>query len=348
MDARKAGLLPHVSIQGVILPSKEDMTAMITDNTANPSPNTYITFSDGSHNPEKGAGAATSWYSPTTIVSPPPNLEVLNVQVGDTQETTPYQAELVGFELAVANARAKAQPLTSFFWFHTDNQTLIRDLTEPLRPKTGLNTCIRIRSGLNKLLHLHPTAKVSILWCPSKADIPGMTAADKAAKAANSIPQLISTVPKPSTVRAQIKAQLKEAATMLPSADALTRLMKTFNPAKNFAALCKLPQPDTTFIARVRSGHCPLNSILFRFRASNTPNCNVCSQVEDIDHLLTVCIKFAGLQRKLLNKARLKNTPPNQTGLLTSPGTSQAVATFGRNTFRFYRVKFKRHIPKTQ
>lgn len=97
--------------------------------------------------------------------------------------------------------------------------------------------------------------------------------------------------------------------------------MKTFNPAETFSALCKLPQPDATFIAQILSVNCPLNSYLFRFRASDTPNCDVCSQVEGFNHLLTVCKKLAGLRRELLSEGKLKKTPPNQAGLLTNPDT---------------------------
>lgn len=320
------------------------MTAFVIDNIAEPPPNTFITFSDGSHVPEVGAGAATAWYNPA---GDPPALSepsVLRVRVGDDQDTTPYQAELSGFELVVANAQAKALQLTKFFWFFTDNQTLIRDLTEPLRAKAGMNTCIRIQASLRKLIRQHPGSKVSIIWCPSRSEVAGMTAADAAAKAAVSLPQVLDTTPNPASTKTRIKAQLRAAASIIPPKLVVDRLLGSFDPVKTYSALCKLSRPDATFIAKVRAGHCPLNGYLFRFKAANTPNCDVCSQKEDVDHLLTVCRKFAGLQKVLFGKARTLKVQPTRKGLLTNPSAYQDVANFGRQTFRFYRARFKRHI----
>lgn len=189
IDSREAGTPPHAEVQGLILPSKEEITALVNDNVSNPPPHTFIAFSNGSHVTRVGAGAATAWYnpaqgSPSTTVS-----LVLNVRVGNAQDTTPYQAKLNGFELAVANARAKAHTLTNFFWFFTDNQKIIRDLAEPMRAKAGMNTRIRIQASLGKLIRRHPGSRISILWCPSKTDVTGMQAADAAEKAAVSLPR---------------------------------------------------------------------------------------------------------------------------------------------------------------
>lgn len=60
----------------------------------------------------------------------PTSPQILKVRVGESDATTPYQAEQTGFKLAVANPKAKPPRLTDFFWFLTDNQTVIRDLTE--------------------------------------------------------------------------------------------------------------------------------------------------------------------------------------------------------------------------
>lgn len=62
---------------------------------------------------------------------------VLSVKTGAADDTSPYQAELTGFELAIANTntRAKLSRLTELLWFFTGNQTSIRDIIERLMEK---------------------------------------------------------------------------------------------------------------------------------------------------------------------------------------------------------------------
>lgn len=175
-----------------------------------------------------------------------------------------------------------------------------------------------------------------------------MTAADAAAKAAVSLPQVLDTPPDPTSTKNRIKSQLKEAKNTPPPKPVLDRLLGSFNPAKTYNTLCKLSRPDATFIAQVRAGHCPLNGYLFRFKAADTPNCDVCSQKEEVDHLLTVCKKFPGLRKTLFNRARILKTQPTRKGLLTNPSSYKDVAAFGRQTFRFYRARIKKHIHRPE
>lgn len=272
--------------------------------------------------------------------------QTLSVRVGDADVTTPYQAELAGMELAVANASSKAPVTTQFFWFLTDNQTVIRDLTEPLKVKVGMLTCLRIRGNISKLSRRYPNSKAAFIWCPSKSDVEGMKRADAAAKAATTLRQVITQPPHPPAILKQIKEQEAEAARTPPSQPELTRLLGKFNPVETFKALCKLPRPDATLVAQIRSGHCPLNSYLFRFKAVESPLCDLCRQVEDVDHFLTQCRKFIGLRRDLFKAAKASSTAPNRTQLLTNPKLFGALANYGRQSFRFYKARHRRHVPR--
>lgn len=156
-------------------------------------------------------------------------------------------------------------------------------------------TCLRIRRNFAKLLHRYPNSKAAIIWCPSKSAIEGMTRADAAAKAATDLPQLIDQPPNPPAILKRIKEQLAAAARSPPSSSELTRLLGKFNPQETLKALCKLPRSDATFVAQIRLGHCPLNSYLHRFRAVDSPKCDLCDQVEDVDHFLLQCKKFTGI-----------------------------------------------------
>lgn len=236
---------------------------------------------------------------------------MLSVRVGDADVTTPYQAELVAIELAVANARKKAPVDTHFFWFLTDNQTIIQDLTEPLRVKVGMLTCLRIRNSLLRLSTRNPNSTVAIIWCPSKSEVAGMKSADAAAKAATTLRQIITQPPYPPAILKRIKEQVAEAARTRPSQPELTRLLGKFNPEETFKALIKLSRPDATLVAQIRSGHCPLNSYLHQFKAVDSPLCGLCKQEENVDHFLTQCKKFVGLRRDLFKTARSSSTAPN-------------------------------------
>lgn len=105
----------------------------------------------------------------------------LRVRVGDTDNTTPFQAKLLGIELVVANAKAFAPQHTDLFCFFNNNQTLVRDLTETYMTKPGITACTRVRRRVEKMIHTRPEAKVALIRCPSKKDVQSMTQVDKAA-----------------------------------------------------------------------------------------------------------------------------------------------------------------------
>lgn len=341
LEASKAGKPPPAHVQGVIKASSEEASTFVSANIDQPPPQTFISFCDGSHQPEKGAGAAVVVRNTAN----PDAWPTLSVRVGDADTTTPYQAELVGLELAIANARSTAQPGTLFFWFLTDNQTMIQGMTEPLRLKPGMLTCLRLRQNLSRLISRYPNSTAALIWCPSKSAIEGMVKADAAAKTATTLRQTIDQPPNPSAILKRIKEQVLGAARLPPTSAALTRLLGNFDPTSTFKALSKLSRPDATLVAQLRSGHCPLNSYLKRFQAVESPLCDLCKQVEDVDHFLLQCRKFAGLRRDLFKAAGQSSTATNRVQLLTNPNIFDALATFGRRSYRFYKARHRRFIP---
>lgn len=340
VDSEKAGLPPNLSIQTVITPGRGEALTFIRDNVTDPPPHTFISFSNGSHIPDKGAGAAAVEFHPQN----PQGSTILSVRVGDADDTSPYLAELTGLELAVANAQTKAPRGTTFFWFITDNQVIIRDVTGSLRAKPGMSACARIRRNLSRLIRAHPGLTAAILWCPSKKDVEGLELADKAAKAATLLPQVIETRPSQDTVLRRIKQQLQDTITGAPPKHVLDRLMGFYNPLTTYKALSKLPRSEATAVAQLRSGHCPLNAYLHRFKALDTMNCDLCKQKEDVCHLLTSCKKFVGIRQTLFNAARKKKTSTNRITLLTTPALFKDLGNFVRQSFRLYKARHKRYI----
>lgn len=120
--------------------------------------------------------------------------------------------------------------------------------------------------------------------------------------------------------------------------------MGAYDPKLAYKSLAKLSGADATAVAQARSGHCPLNAYLFRFKALDTPNCDLCGQHEDICHLLTICRKFVGLRRALFKSAKNMKISPNRAHLLTNPEIFKALTNFIRRSHRFYRARHRRYI----
>lgn len=202
-----------------------------------------------------------------------------------------------------------------------------------------MNTCIRSQRNLKKLTKSHPGSAVAVLWCPCKKDIEGLELADSAAKEATTLPQVINVSPCQDTVKKHIKHQLSDTISATPPSHILDRLMGFYNPPATYKALSKLTRPDATAVAQIRSGHCPLNTYLYRFKASDTPNCELCRKHEDVCHLLTTCKKFVGIRRTLFNTARKKKIRTNGTQLLTNQELFKDLGNFVRQSFWFYKAR---------
>lgn len=187
---------------------------------------------------------------------------------------------------------------------------------------------ICIEKILTKCLKEHPSSKIVIIWCLSKADITGMMMADAAEKGASYPPQIIDTSPSPEVVLQRIQKQLLEAAAAPLSKAGTILLMANYKPEDKFKALATLTRPGATAVAQVRARHFPLKTYLFMFKASDSPNCNLCTQRKDVNHLLITCRKFVGLRRRLFNTAKEKKNLTSWTTLLNSPPMFKAVARF--------------------
>lgn len=196
LDPHQAGEPPHPHVQGVIITSKEEAAKNFDTKIAHHPPNTLISFSDGSHQPEKEAGAAAILLDANS----PEGSHTLQALMGNAVETSPYQAKLLSLKLAVANAGAKATHDSDFFWFITDSQTVIRDIIEPLTVRPGMKMCSRVQGLLARLVVKHPGSKISLTWCLSKEDVTAMKQAATGAKAAVNLPQHLALTPATSTI----------------------------------------------------------------------------------------------------------------------------------------------------
>lgn len=125
-----------------------------------------------------------------------------------------------------------ASQLTYFFWFLTDNQTVIRDFPEHPKENPGMIICARISRALEALIQTRPGAKVALIWCPFKKTVERMKRVDVAAKEAVHLWQLISIPPNPTAPTNRIKTQLTDTATARPAPEIVKCLMGSFNPKR--------------------------------------------------------------------------------------------------------------------
>lgn len=142
-----------------------------------------------------------------------PEPTTLNVSVGDANNTTLYQPKLIGFKLAVANTNAVTHQNTSLFWGFTENQTLIKDLTETSKTKPAMLVCAKVQHLRGMLIRTGPNAKVAPIQCPSKKDIQRMKQVAKAAKETALLPQHIHTTSNPNSISKRIKNKIQDTAT---------------------------------------------------------------------------------------------------------------------------------------
>lgn len=191
-----------------------------------------------------------------------------------------------------------------------------------------------------------PVATVALIWCAKGSDIDAHSKVDRLAKAAT---QLTSSSQLPVSYKA-LQRQIREKETARagpPSVDpaVLKRLLNSYQPVETFKALTKLTRPDASFVVQLRAGHCPINSYLFRFKATDSPLCTVCGQKETVEHYLMLCKKFVGLRRKLFKASAKLKIPRNRQSLLSEPRIFQALADFGRGSFRFYKSRYPKNGP---
>lgn len=205
-----------------------------------------------------------------------------------------------------------------------------------------MTTCMRVRRDIGRLIEAHPGSTTAVIWCPSKRDVEGLNLSDTAAKAASSLPQVIDQTPQPDAILKKIKQQLADTITAPPPRRVLDRLMGSFDPPATYKALSKLKRPDATAISQIRSGHFPLNAYLHRFKAADTPNCDLCKQRDNVGHLLTNCRKFVGLRQKLFKAAKQNKTSTNRIHLLTSPSMFEELSNFVRKSHKFYKARHRR------
>lgn len=250
--------------------------------------------------------------------------------MGEKDFFTAYDGKLTSFLLALGLARA-APPETRFIWILNNIQTSIKEPTDPPPPKSCQHIRHLIGRELQHLLTNCPTATIVVIWCAKGGDNSPRSQVDTLAKAATLLRTSSGLLTSYKALQVMFKEQEKgriDQAEVDPTT--LHRIHNSFQPAETYKALSKLAWPDTTMVAHLRSGHCPLNAYLFRFRVADSPHCALGGNKETIEHFLLTCRKFVGLHRRLFKAASKVKIPHTRQALLSDPRMFQSLADFGQ------------------
>ena len=236
--------------------------------------------------------------------------------LGPETEFNVYAAELLAINMAVNLAKTSCGPNTPYTEciIYADSQPAIIATTKPHK-QSGQSIICETLDNLESLQNV----KISLVWIPGHMDIIGNEKADEAAKDA----AMDHTAPNTSTATALRDRQhhhkpLKSARTRTikdaikkewekgwktgtTCSKQLRRITKHYpfgTSNKLYNAITKREQIPQ--LARLRTGHCPLNQYLHRFHIEESPLCE-CGDgvIENVEHYLLICTRYDRERAKL-------------------------------------------------
>jgi ribonuclease HI len=268
---------------------------------------TLLVFSDGSFYPEKGgAGAAFC-----------PQLNIYNaLSLGNDSVISNHEAEAAGLLAAIrlvgkVCCNHELQKIVLF----VDNKGVILRTMNPLIPQPGQFLFGLIDEAFSAL---PPGLEITICWCPGHKDIQGNEMADQLAKEA---------VMNPVSPIFQLKGNWRKITKMVTSD-------LTVKPAPPST----LPFAMAARINQLASGHCSLNSFLFRINRRFDPLCPFCQGRDTVVHLFNFCPRLKSIRltlRKSLRASKIKFKSDRLDKVLSQRRADTFVATFLQLSGRF-------------
>ncbi|KAK7063814.1 hypothetical protein R3P38DRAFT_2491623 [Favolaschia claudopus] len=253
-------------------------------------------FGDGSGY-EGGIGAAAVVQREDGVY------EKRQVHLGNTDEHTVFEAEIVGLILCLSIAASI--PRLRSVAFLIDNQAAIRAVANP-KPQPGQHLVRLFHDTLRDLMRKRRTFDLQIGWVPGHQGVEGNEVVDEAAKEAaqgqfSELPTKLHILHDlPSSVAA-LKAGRKHAI-----ARSWASIWQESRAGQRIAAFDKTPPGRRTLrwyedlhrgscsiITQLRTGHIGLNAYLARFGAVDSPKCHTCGEPETVRHYLLTCRRFS-------------------------------------------------------
>ena len=273
---------------------------------------------------------------------------ILRYQLGDVNEQTIYDAELVGILMGVhliKTEKAAHRNIT----LGADSQAAIKAVKNELSTPGHYiaNQIIRTTRQISKVRS--SKYSLTIRWTAGHMGIDGNELVDSEAKKAAkgqstdppSLPAILRKKLKVSAaalkqsydIRAKKKWEKSWTASQRGKRD---HKVDESSPSKKFLDLIsnpKLPRQASSLISQMCITHIPLNSYLYRFKRADKANCPACGESkETLEHYLLYCPAYAhkrwALRKATKNKLTMKT-------LLGEKESALALKNYNEATHRF-------------
>ena len=264
-----------------------------------PDTTTITIYTDGS-GIENNIGAAA--YNSATN-------EVSHQHLGSEAQFNVYTAELTAMNLAVKQMRHHSE--YQIGRIYTDSQARVRAIDHPRR-QSGQTIIKDILDNIDEIVN-NTQLQIEIMWIPGHAEIKGNERADMEAKKAatdSTLRQSHKYKPLKSARARYIKAAAKKQwhtawRANTKTASVLRRIMEgkyaktgstLYNEIENRKDAAKIAQ-------LLQTGHCGLNSYLYRFGKKNSSYCQCGYGKETVEHFLLECRNYREQRKKLRREA---------------------------------------------
>ena len=262
-------------------------------------------YTDGSNIEAKVGAAAFS----TTLN------ETTTSHLGSNSHFNIFTAELEGINLGLKQWHKVRREYPHCHIF-TDSQAACIAASHPHR-QSGQSRIEEILNRSDRILQNHPFRQLQITWVPGHCNIYGNEQADKAAKYAAKNPHhgLQQLSNEPTIHHDPLKSSLKQLIcsniiakwtiywfeTQTATACHLRRIRRDAKVTSGPKLYYSYGRSTTAKLAQLRTGHCRLNSYLYRFNIVESAECQCGEGKETVEHFLLVCKRYTE-ERKILRR----------------------------------------------
>lgn len=228
-----------------------------------------------------------------------------------------HKSEMIGLLAALELARDFVWPdiaCPKKIYVFTDNQGVIFRLRNPRSPRPGQYIFLRILSIIKQVYNL---GELHLVWCPGHEGIKWNEMVDRLAGDA---------VADPTAPLFQTKGNLRKV------------VRSIVGPPTKPESFPKINRFSFSLIVQLGSGHCAINSYLYRMRKITDPLCPFCRRKETVEHIFNHCERYKKPCQDLRRQLRSLNIGfnPNRLNLLLrNMKTYECIATFLEDTKRF-------------
>ena len=172
------------------------------------------------------------------------------------------------------------------FMILTDSESLVNSLANKTW-KVKDEWLLRVKDTLTRI-----NSQVTIMWIPSHCGIEGNERADQLANAGALMSQ--DDIP---VTHAITKAKIKARKWQIEHPRAKAMYGERRRPREEIEK--RWPRSVRTLYGRLRTGHAKeLNYYQHKLHNIDSPNCEVCNEIESIEHVLTKCPTLSGARAK--------------------------------------------------